>query len=138
VIALLMAVILTVHPSVPVRTPHGIPVRGVASWYDATYHRKGEQSTFYTRAGWEFYAAVGSFRWGDDPYQIKVCRADQPERCVYALVIDHCARCKQDLKRKWTKRSRSVDLSPKAFAALRDLHLGVVRVIITEWDDTRP
>ena len=132
-IALLMAVILTVHPSVPVRTPHGIPVRGVASWYDAT-----KNNAWYTRGGTKYYAAVGTFRWGDDPYQIKVCRADQPERCVYALVIDHCARCKQDLKRKWTKRSRSIDLSPHAFAALRDLHLGVVRVIITEWDDTRP
>jgi hypothetical protein len=132
VIALLMAVILTVHPSVPARTEHGIPVRGVASWYDATYHPKGKQSTFYTRAGVKFYAAVGTFRWGDDPYPIKVCRADVRTKCVIVIVIDHCARCKQDLKRKWTKRSRSIDLSPHAFAALRDLHLGVVRVIIEE------
>ena len=71
-------------------------------------------------------------------YQIKVCRADKPERCVIVLVADYCGRCHQDLKRKWTNRSRSIDLSPHAFAALRDLHLGVVRVIITEWDDTRP
>ena len=132
-IALLMAVILTVHPSVPVRTPHGIPVRGVASWYDAT-----KNNAWYTRGGTKYYAAVGTFRWGDDPYQIKVCRADKPERCVIALVADYCGRCHKDLKRKWTKRSRSIDLSPHAFAALRDLHLGVVRVIITEWDDTRP
>jgi len=127
-----MAVILTVHPSVPARTEHGIPVRGVASWYDATYHPKGKQSTFYTRAGVRFFAAVGTFRWGDDPYPIKVCRADFRTKCVIVIVIDHCARCKQDLKRKWTKRSRSIDLSPHAFAALRDLHLGVVRVIIEE------
>jgi hypothetical protein len=133
VIALLMAVILTVHPSVPVRTPHGIPVRGVASWYDAT-----KNNAWYTRGGTKYYAAVGTFRWGDDPYQIKVCRADKPERCVIVLVADYCGRCHQDLKRKWTKRSRSIDLSPHAFASLRDLHLGVVRVIITEWDDTRP
>ena len=132
-IALLMAVILTVHPSVPVRTPHGIPVRGVASWYDAT-----KNNAWYTRGGTKYYAAVGTFRWGDDPYQIKVCRADKPERCVIVLVADYCGRCHQDLKRKWTNRSRSIDLSPHAFAALRDLHLGVVRVIITEWDDTRP
>ncbi len=132
-IALLMAVILTVHPSVPVRTPHGIPVRGVASWYDAT-----KNNAWYTRGGTKYYAAVGTFRWGDDPYQIKVCRADNPERCVIVLVADYCGRCHQDLKRKWTKRSRSIDLSPHAFASLRDLHLGVVRVIITEWDDTRP
>ena len=132
-IALLMAVILTVHPSVPVRTPHGIPVRGVASWYDAT-----KNNAWYTRGGTKYYAAVGTFRWGDDPYQIKVCRADTPERCVIVLVADYCGRCHKDLKRKWTKRSRSIDLSPHAFASLRDLHLGVVRVIITEWDDTRP
>ena len=132
-IALLMAVILTVHPSVPVRTPHGIPVRGVASWYDAT-----KNNAWYTRGGTKYYAAVGTFRWDDDPYQIKVCRADKPERCVIVLVADYCGRCHKDLKRKWTKRSRSIDLSPQAFAALRDLHLGVVRVIITEWDDTRP
>ena len=31
-----MAILLAVHPSVPARTEHGIPVRGVASWYDLT------------------------------------------------------------------------------------------------------
>ena len=127
-----MAVMLAVHPSVPPRTEHGIPQRGIASWYDATYHPKGVQSTFYTRAGIEFYAAIGAFRWGDDPFPIRVCRADKPERCVIVIVIDHCARCKQDLKRKWRKRSRSIDLSPRAFSALRGLHLGVIEVIIEE------
>ena len=131
-VALLLAIMLAVHPSVGVRTEHGIPVRGVASWYNATYHPKGTQSTWYTRAGWKFYAAVGSFKWGDDPYSIKVCRADERTRCVYVLVVDHCARCKRDLKRPWTKRSRSIDLSPHAFSALRGLHLGVTEVIIEE------
>lgn len=123
---------LAVHPSVGVRTEHGIPVRGIASWYDATHHPNGKQSTFYTRAGVKFYAAVGSFKWGDDPYTVKVCRADKPKRCVIVLVIDHCARCKADLKKPWTKRSRSIDLSPHAFSALRGLHLGVAEVIIEE------
>lgn len=131
-VALLLAVMLAVHPSVGVRTEHGIPVRGVASWYNATYHPNGTQSTWYTRAGWKFYAAVGSFKWGDDPYSIKVCRADERTRCVYVLVVDHCARCKRDLKRPWTARSRSIDLSPHAFSALRALHTGVVAVIIEE------
>lgn len=131
-ISLLLAIALAVHPSVPDRTEHGIPVRGMASWYDATYHPKGKQSTFYTRAGWKFYAAVGTFRWGDDPYAVKVCRADVRTRCVYVLVVDHCERCKDDLKRKWKAKSRSIDLSPSAFAALRGLHLGVVEVIIEE------
>lgn len=131
-ISILLAIALAVHPSVPSRTEHGIPVRGMASWYDATYHPKGEQSTFYTRAGWKFYAAVGTFKWGDDPYAVKVCRADVGTRCVYVLVVDHCERCKNDLKRKWKAKSRSIDLSPDAFAALRGLHLGVVEVIIEE------
>lgn len=122
-----MALMIAVHPSVPVRTEHGIPVRGVASHYDAT-----RNAAWYTRDGTRHYAAVGTFRWGDDPYAIKVCRADQPSRCTIVIVADYCGRCHQDLKRPWTKRSRSIDLSPQAFAALRDLHLGVVKVIITE------
>jgi hypothetical protein len=104
----------------------------MASWYDATYHPKGVQSTWYTRGGVKYYAAVGTFRWGDDPYPIKVCRADVRTKCVIVIVVDHCERCKDDLKRKWKARSRSIDLSPRAFAALRGLHLGVVEVIIEE------
>ena len=138
-IALLMAVILTVHPSVPVRTPHGIPVSGVASWYDATYtpqHGNGGQTTWYTRKGYVLYAAVGTFRWGDKPYSIKVCRADDLTTRVAVTVTDYCGRCHQDLKRKWTRRSRNIDLSPQAFSKLTDggLHLGVLRVIISEFN----
>ena len=131
-VALLLAIMLAVHPSVGVRTEHGIPQRGIASWYNATYHPKGTQSTWYTRAGVKFYAAVGTFKWGDDPYAIKVCRADKRSRCVIVLVVDHCARCKADLKKPWTARSRSIDLSPHAFSALRGLHVGVTEVIIEE------
>jgi len=138
VTALLLALMLAVHPSVPVRTPHGIPMRGIASWYNATYHPNGTQSTWYTRSGLKFYAAVGTFKWGDDPYQIKVCRADDKTRCVQVLVVDRCSRCRADLKKTWTARSRSIDLSPHAFAALRGLHIGVTEVIITEWEQMRP
>ena len=84
------------------------------------------------------YAAVGTFRWGDTPYRIKVCRADDLTTCVVVTVIDYCGRCHKDLKRKWTNRSRNMDLSPQAFSKLRALHLGVVQVIITDWDDIRP
>ena len=123
---------LAVHPSVPVLTEHGIPQRGVASWYDATYHPNGVQSTWYTRKGWKFYAAVGTFKWGDKPYPIKVCRTDDRSRCVYALVVDRCSRCRADMRKPWTARSRNIDLSPHAFSHLRGLHLGVVEVIIEE------
>lgn len=134
-LALLLAMMLAVHPSVPNRTESGVPVKGVASWYNATYtseHGIGGQTTWYTRAGFKFYAAVGSFRWGDQPYSLKVCRADEKSRCVIVAVVDYCERCKDDLKRPWTARSRAIDLSPWAFSVLRGLHTGVVRVIIEE------
>jgi hypothetical protein len=120
---------------VPNRTESGVPVEGVASWYNATYvagHGNHAQTTWYTRAGYKFYAAVGSFRWADDVYSLKVCRADESTRCVIVSVVDHCERCKNDLKKPWTARSRAIDLSPWAFSVLRGLHTGVVRVIIEE------
>jgi rare lipoprotein A (peptidoglycan hydrolase) len=129
-----MAIILAVHPSVPNLTESGVPVRGVASWYDATYvaGQGHVQTTWYTRAGYKFYAAVGSFKWGDAPYSLKVCRADEKSRCVIVSVVDRCSRCRADVKKPWTARSRAIDLSPWAFSSLRGLHLGVVRVIIEE------
>jgi hypothetical protein len=126
-IAALLAIALAANTGTPVVTEHGIPQRGVASWYDAT-----RNNAWYTRGGTRYYAAVGTFRWGDDPYAIKICRKDQPRTCVIATVVDYCERCARDLKRPWDKRSRSVDLSPAAFAALRGLNFGVVQVILTE------
>jgi len=135
VLALLLAMMLAVHPSVPNLTESGVPVKGVASWYNATYvsgHGNHAQSTWYTRAGFKFYAAVGTFRWGDSPYSLKVCRADDRSRCVIVAVVDRCSRCRADLKKPWTSNSRAIDLSPWAFSVLRGLHTGVTRVIIEE------
>ena len=112
--------------SLAIQSP-GIPPTGVASWYDAT--RQG-QSSWYTRAGVNFYGAVGSWRWGDKPYSILVCTRSQPTRCVIVTVVDYCGRCAQDLRRTWTKKSRAIDLSPAAFARLRDLSTGLVAVTI--------
>jgi len=134
-ISILLAIALAVHPSVPNRTESGVPVRGVASWYNATFvagHGNDAQSTWYTRAGYKFYAAVGTFKWNDSPYSLRVCRADDKRRCVIVSVVDRCSRCRADLKKPWTARSRAIDLSPHAFSYLRGLHLGVVRVIIEE------
>jgi hypothetical protein len=133
VISLLLSLLIAVSPNCIVRTPHGIPVRGVASWYDAT-----RNNAWYTREGNRLYGAVGTFRWGDTPYRIKVCRADDLTKCIVVTVTDYCGRCHQDLKGKWTRKSRNMDLSPQAFSKLRGLHLGVVQVIITDWDDIRP
>lgn len=132
-IAVLLATIMAVTPGCQVKTAQGVPVGGVASWYDAT-----KNNAWYTRGGNNMYAAVGTFRWGDTPYRIKVCRADDLTKCIVVTVTDYCHRCRLDLKRKWTHKSRNMDLSPQAFAKLRSLHLGVVQVIITDWDDIRP
>jgi len=126
-IAALLAIALAATPGLPPVTQRGIPQIGVASWYDAT-----RNNAWYTRAGNRHYAAVGTFRWGHDPYAVRVCRADDPGTCVHVLVTDYCGRCHQDLKRPWNSRSRSIDLSPEAFSALRGLRFGVTRVIITE------
>lgn len=79
------------------------------------------------------YAAVGTFRWGDTPYRLKVCRQDELSICVTVIVTDYCGRCHHDLKHKWNHKSRNIDLSPQAFAKLQGLHLGVVRVILREF-----
>lgn len=132
-IAPLLALVMAFTPGCQVKTAQGVPVGGVASWYDATRNH-----AWYTRGGNRMYAAVGTFRWGDTPYRIKVCRADDLTTCVIVTVTDYCERCHKDLKHKWTRRSRNMDLSPQAFRKLRGLHLGVVQVIITDWDDIRP
>jgi rare lipoprotein A (peptidoglycan hydrolase) len=133
VIAPLLALVLALNPACWAKTPQGVPIGGVASWYDAT-----SNNAWYTRGGNRMYAAVGSFRWGNTPYRLKVCRADNLKRCVTVTVSDYCQRCAQDLKRTWTGVSRNIDLSPQAFAKLQGLQLGVVRVIILDWDGIRP
>lgn len=132
--SLLLAVVLAFTPGCQVKTAHGVPVGGVASWYDATFHPKGRQTTWYTRKGIIFYAAVGTFRFGDKPYGLKVCRADDRTTCVQVTVVDHCGRCKADLKKPWHSRSRNIDLSPAAFSRLRGLQFGVLQVILTEYN----
>lgn len=127
-IALLLALSLTL-------TPSGVPQEGVASWYDA--ERYG-QSTWYTRKGITHYAAVGSWRWADKPYTLRVCRADDLSRCVVVTVVDWCGRCAADLRRVWTNKSRSIDLSPSAMVGLAPLHHGVVRVVISEIQTRKP
>lgn len=84
------------------------PATGWATWYD-------------DGPGW--YAAVPSWRHGDEPYAIQVCRADRPATCTHVLVRDFCA-C-GDRRGEPTV----VDLSPSAFRELAPLSLGVIRVI---------
>ena len=110
---------------------NGSPPDGNASWYDATYAPGGKtQTTWYTRAGFTHYAATGTFTWGDRPLFALVCRTDVPGRCVGVTIVDRCSRCRNDLRKPWGPRSRSIDLSPAAFALLGDLRKGVLPVTI--------
>lgn len=65
---------------------------GQASWYDV---------------GGGLYGAVHSWRWGDDPYWVEVCRQDASATCVLVVVRDHMA-----------NKRRAIDLSPDAFVRL--------------------
>lgn len=70
------------------------------------------------------YAAVNSFRWGDKPYPLEVCRADDSSRCVSVIVRDHC-QCYVD-----TPDERLIDLSPDAFREIAPRTDGLVKVRI--------
>jgi hypothetical protein len=118
-----------------------VPTRGVATWYGAhqTYSKhycfKGFKNTCtpYSTGEKIWYAAVASFSFYAKPYRIRVCRADQPTRCVIVWVRDECAGgCRRDLKKPWTSQSRAVDLSPAAFSRLAPLGKGAVVVTISE------
>ena len=59
------------------------------------------------------YAAVGSWRWGDKPYDIRVCKRGNQSKCVVVTVRDFCRACKNGFG--------LVDLSPAAFKKLAPL-----------------
>jgi hypothetical protein len=80
-----------------------------------------------------WYAAVASFSYYAKPYRVRVCRKDQPTKCVIVTVRDECAGgCRRDLKKPWTSKSRAIDLSPAAFSQLAPLGRGVLAVTIKE------
>jgi rare lipoprotein A (peptidoglycan hydrolase) len=79
------------------------------------------------------YAAVAAFSYYATPFRVKVCRTDDPNRCVIVTVRDECAGlCRKHLKQPWNSKSRAIDLSPTAFSRLADLGRGVLAVTITE------
>lgn len=142
----MLALALLTGSTGPDLTPHGVPTHGVATWYGTrcphgvtNFGRTDACVPYLTKAeggrGGEqiWYAAVASFSYYAKPYKIRVCRADQPTRCVVVLVRDECAGgCRRDLKKPWTSKSRAVDLSPAAFSHLAPLGRGVLAVTITE------
>ena len=147
VVSLLLGLTLLTSSGGPSLTPHGIPTEGVATWYgtrcpkgvtnfgrvDAcTPYLSKEQGGRGGELVW--YAAVASFSYYAKPYRVRVCRTDQPTRCVTVTVRDECAGlCRRHLKQPWTSQSRAIDLSPAAFSQLAPLGRGVLRVSIAEF-----
>lgn len=124
-----------------------MPTHGVATWYGArcpngvtNFGRTDTCTPYLTKAqggrGGEriWYAAVASFSYYAKPYTLRVCRKDQPTRCVTVVVRDECAGlCRRDLRKPWTSQSRAIDLSPAAFYQLAPLGRGVLQVTIEEY-----
>lgn len=147
VVSLLLGLTILTGSGGPDLTPHGIPTKGVATWYGArcpkgvtNFGRVDTCTPYLTveqggRGGERiWYAAVASFSFYAKPYRVRVCRADQPTRCVTVTVRDECAGlCRRDLKRPWTSKSRAIDLSPAAFSQLAPLGRGVLAVTVEEF-----
>ena len=143
----MLALTLLTGSGGPALTPHGVPTHGVATWYGArcpkgvtNFGRTDTCTPYLTKAqggrGGErvWYAAVASFSYYAKPYRVRVCRKDQPTRCVTVVVRDECAGlCRRDLKKPWTSKSRAIDLSPAAFYQLAPLGRGVLQVTIEEY-----
>ena len=124
-----------------------MPTHGVATWYGTrcpkgvtNFGRVDACTPYLPKAqggrGGElvWYAAVASFSYYAKPYRVRVCRKDQPTRCVTVVVRDECAGlCRRDLKKPWTSQSRAIDLSPAAFSQLAPLGRGVLQVTIEEY-----
>jgi hypothetical protein len=86
--------------------------------------------------GWDtaWVGAVDSFRWGDDPYRVKVCEADSrvsTGQCVVVTVVSFCA-CND---------RHGIDLSLPAFGRLTGgifAPLGRIKVTITRVKGATP
>lgn len=71
-----------------------------------------------------YYAAVGTWRWGDTPYMVTVCRKKTTD-CVKVWVRDFCRACKNGFG--------LIDLSPAAFKKLAPLSKGRINVTVDWW-----
>jgi len=105
-------------------------LHGIATHYDA--ERNGE-TTWYTRAGIEFYGAAGPdlrkevrHKWRNE-YRV-VVTSERTGRAVIVHVVDFCE-CRGGDKNP--KNDRLIDLAPAVWDALGvPLHLGVTPVTI--------
>lgn len=116
-IALLLSVAL-LSPSVP--------AEGRATWYGygGYCHGWARSCTPYLSGSQTHYCAVGSWRWGDQPYDIFVTSKETGETAI-CTVRDYCHACAKQVG------GRVIDLAPAVFTALgHSLGRGIIRVTI--------
>lgn len=112
-------VVIADQPAVPPATE----VRGVMSWFDATrnwaWYTQGENPYIYYAAAGPELRKVKDFRWGWEPYPIRIT-STKTGKSIIAWVVDECM-C-----------TKLVDVAPAAFKALGlRLHAdGIGNVII--------
>lgn len=105
-------------------------LHGVATHYNA---ERNEQTTWYTRAGIDFYGAAGpdlrdevAHEWRNK-YRV-IVTSERTGRSVVVWIVDFCE-CRGGDKNP--KNDRLVDLAPAVWKALGvPLHLGVMAVTI--------
>jgi len=105
-------------------------LHGIATHYDA---ERGGQTTWYSRAGIEFYGAAGPdlrkevrHKWRNE-YRV-VVTSERTGRALIVHVVDFCE-CRGGDKNP--KNDRLIDLAPAVWEALGvPLHLGVTPVTI--------
>jgi hypothetical protein len=104
-----------------------MPSQGKATWYGAggdCHDGRPRTCTPYTKGERVRYCAVGSWRWGDAPYQVLVTSLVTGKSTI-CTVRDYCHACKK------RTGGRIIDLSPTSFKALgHTLGRGVILVTV--------
>lgn len=104
----------------------GVPSQGKATWYGygGYCHGWARSCTPYTSGSQTHYCAVGSWRWGDKPYDIFVT-SKVTGRTAICTVRDYCEACKK------RTGGRVIDLAPAVFISLgHSLGVGIIRVTV--------
>lgn len=104
-----------------------VPSQGKATWYGAggdCHGGRPRTCSPYSSGERVRYCAVGSWRWGDKPYDVLVTSLETG-RSTVCTVRDYCHACAKNTG------GRIIDLSPTSFKALgHRLGRGVVSVTV--------
>ena len=104
----------------------GVPSQGKATWYGygGYCHGWARSCTPYTSGSQTHYCAVGSWRWGDEPYDIFVT-SEVTGKTAICTVRDYCEACAKKTG------GRVIDLAPAVFVSHgHSLGAGIIRVTL--------